>query len=122
MIYLTGFADEAADDIDGQIRAIQTLGWSHIELRSVDQTNIVDLPNIHSIMRWLLGLCIAWLGCFLSLLKSFGQLGDCQLQSFDFSGLIDNDFVERFVVLLQMSECYFNVDQTIGIVGLGSHG
>ncbi|MEO0793869.1 MAG: sugar phosphate isomerase/epimerase family protein [Verrucomicrobiota bacterium] len=45
MIFLTGFADEAADNIDGQIRAIQQLGWSHIELRSIDKINITDIPN-----------------------------------------------------------------------------
>jgi len=44
-MYLTGFADEAADGIDGQIKAIQHLGWSHIELRSVNQKNITDIPE-----------------------------------------------------------------------------
>ncbi|MGC6424851.1 MAG: sugar phosphate isomerase/epimerase family protein [Lentimonas sp.] len=45
MMYLTGFADEAADGIDGQIKAIQQLGWSHIELRSVNKTNITDISD-----------------------------------------------------------------------------
>ena len=45
MIYLTGFADEAADTIDGQVKAIEELGWSHIELRSINKTNITDIPD-----------------------------------------------------------------------------
>jgi hypothetical protein len=31
MVYLTGFADEAGDDLAGQIRATRELGWSHID-------------------------------------------------------------------------------------------
>ena len=44
-MYFTGFADEAASDIDGQIRATRELGWSHIEARNVDGTNIHDLSD-----------------------------------------------------------------------------
>ena len=44
-MYLTGFADEAAGDLDGQIRATKELGWSHIESRSIDGANIHDLPD-----------------------------------------------------------------------------
>ncbi|MEM6884245.1 MAG: TIM barrel protein [Verrucomicrobiota bacterium] len=44
-MYYTGFADEAAEGIDGQIKAIQKLGWSHIELRSINKTNITDIPE-----------------------------------------------------------------------------
>jgi sugar phosphate isomerase/epimerase len=44
-MYLTGFADEAAKDIDGQIRATRELGWTHIESRNIDGTNIHDLPD-----------------------------------------------------------------------------
>jgi len=42
-MYLTGFADEAATDIDGQIRVTQNLGWKYIEARNVDGKNIYDL-------------------------------------------------------------------------------
>jgi sugar phosphate isomerase/epimerase len=42
-MYLTGFADEAARDIDGQIAATRELGWRHIESRNVDGTNLHDL-------------------------------------------------------------------------------
>jgi sugar phosphate isomerase/epimerase len=44
-MYLTGFADEAASDIDGQIRATKELGWSRIEMRNIDGVNLHDLPE-----------------------------------------------------------------------------
>lgn len=45
MVYLTGFADEAAADVDGQIRATKELGWSNIESRAIDGKNIHDLDD-----------------------------------------------------------------------------
>lgn len=44
-MYFTGFADEAAPSIEGQIEATQRLGWHYIESRSIDGTNIHDLPQ-----------------------------------------------------------------------------
>ena len=44
-MYLTGFADEAARDIEGQIRATRELGWRHIESRNIDGTNIHDISD-----------------------------------------------------------------------------
>jgi sugar phosphate isomerase/epimerase len=44
-MYLTGFADEAAPDIEGQIRATKELGWTCIEARNIDGVNIHDLPD-----------------------------------------------------------------------------
>ena len=44
-MYLTGFADEAAADIDGQIRATTQLGWNNIEARCIDGQNIHDIPD-----------------------------------------------------------------------------
>jgi len=44
-MYLTGFADEAAPDIEGQIRATKELGWKYIESRNVDGANIHDIPD-----------------------------------------------------------------------------
>ena len=44
-MYLTGFADEAANDIDGQIRATKELGWKNIEARAVDGDNIHDVSD-----------------------------------------------------------------------------
>ncbi|MBD3391891.1 MAG: TIM barrel protein [Chitinivibrionales bacterium] len=44
-MYLSGFADEAAKGIDGQIRATQALGWKHIESRNVDGTNLTRVSD-----------------------------------------------------------------------------
>ena len=46
-MYFTGFADEAAKGIDGQIAATKALGWSCIESRAVDGTNIHDITDAH---------------------------------------------------------------------------
>lgn len=45
MLYMTGFADEAATEIDGQIRATKELGWSDIESRNVNGKNIHDISD-----------------------------------------------------------------------------
>lgn len=44
-MYFTGFADEAAGALDGQIKATKTLGWSFIESRNIDGKNIHDLDD-----------------------------------------------------------------------------
>ena len=44
-MYWTGFTDEAAADIDGQIRATKTLGWANIEARNIGGRNLHDLPD-----------------------------------------------------------------------------
>ena len=44
-MYLSGIADEAADDVDGQIRATLALGWRHIEARNIDGQNLHDLSD-----------------------------------------------------------------------------
>ena len=44
-MYLTGFADESADSIDGQIRATRELGWRNIESRNIEGKNIHDIPD-----------------------------------------------------------------------------
>jgi sugar phosphate isomerase/epimerase len=44
-MYLTGFADEAAAGLEGQIRATKELGWKYIESRNIDGVNIHDLPD-----------------------------------------------------------------------------
>lgn len=45
MPYMTGFADEAADSIDEQIRATQELGWSNIEARKIDGKMMFELSD-----------------------------------------------------------------------------
>ena len=44
-MYLTGFADEAADTVDGQIKATQELGWRHIETRNINGTQAHDISD-----------------------------------------------------------------------------
>ncbi len=44
-MFLTGFADEAAKDLDGQIRATKELGWRHIESRNIDGVNLHNLSD-----------------------------------------------------------------------------
>jgi sugar phosphate isomerase/epimerase len=44
-MYFTGFADEAAKGIDGQIAATKALGWDCIESRAIDGTNIHDITD-----------------------------------------------------------------------------
>ncbi len=43
-MYLTGFADEAADSLADQIEVTKILGWENIESRNIDGVNIHDLP------------------------------------------------------------------------------
>ncbi len=49
-MHFTGFADEAAADIDVQIAVTKELGWSHIEMRNVSvdgskPQNLHDIPD-----------------------------------------------------------------------------
>ena len=44
-MYFTGFADEAAQSLEGQFQATKALGWSNIEARSIDGVNIHDLTE-----------------------------------------------------------------------------
>ena len=42
---LTGFTDEAARDLAGQIKVTKALGWEYLSARMIDGTNIHDLPE-----------------------------------------------------------------------------
>ena len=44
-MYYTGFADEAADTLAGQIAATKALGWANIEARKIDGVQIHDLSE-----------------------------------------------------------------------------
>lgn len=46
-MYFTGFADEAARDLPGQLAATKQLGWENIEARGIDRNNIHDLCDEH---------------------------------------------------------------------------
>ena len=41
---LTGFTDEAGQDLATQIKATKELGWKHVSLRMIDGVSIHDLP------------------------------------------------------------------------------
>ena len=43
--FLSGFADEAADTLEGQIKAIKSLGWKFFEARKINGYNIHDLDE-----------------------------------------------------------------------------
>jgi sugar phosphate isomerase/epimerase len=43
MMFFSGIADEAGDDIGTQVKAQQELGWKHIELRNVSGVSLTDL-------------------------------------------------------------------------------
>lgn len=45
MFVLSGFADEIADDLDTQLTVFEELGLGHIDLRSVDGSNVIDLTD-----------------------------------------------------------------------------
>ncbi len=73
-MYLTGFADEAANGIEGQIRATKELGWKNIESRNIDGVNIHDIPDeaFDAVCTALdeAGVCI---NCFGSTIANWGK-------------------------------------------------
>ena len=44
-MFYSGIADEGAEDLAGQIKAHQELGWKHIELRNLCGTNLTDITD-----------------------------------------------------------------------------
>lgn len=42
---LTGFTDEAANDLDGQIKATKALGWQYLSARTIGDRNIHDISE-----------------------------------------------------------------------------
>ena len=44
-MYLTGFADEAAQDLSTQIKATKEIGWTRISARGVNGANLHELPD-----------------------------------------------------------------------------
>jgi sugar phosphate isomerase/epimerase len=84
-MYLTGFADEAAKGIDGQIRATLELGWSNIEARNISGRNIHDISDedFDAVCGKLADAGIA-VNCFGSCIANWGkQLTDPEDASLD---------------------------------------
>lgn len=73
-MYLTGFADEAAGSIDGQIKATKELGWQYIESRAINDVNIHDLPDdeFDKVVEKLAAANIK-VNCFGSLIANHGK-------------------------------------------------
>jgi sugar phosphate isomerase/epimerase len=72
-LFLSGFADEAADDLKGQIRALKELGWSCLEARSIDGVNIHDLDEAAFEAAWnLLDKAGIRINCFGSTIANWG--------------------------------------------------
>lgn len=44
-MFLAGIADEAGASIERQIEAHRELGWKHIEIRNVDEKNLIDVDE-----------------------------------------------------------------------------
>ncbi len=44
-MFLSGFTDEAGKDLETQIKATRELGWTQISARTIDGTNIHELPD-----------------------------------------------------------------------------
>lgn len=80
-MYLTGFADEAATGIDGQIKATLELGWKNIESRNIDGKNIHDLSDTEfDVVYGKLQAAGVKINCFGSAIANWGKQVD---QPFD---------------------------------------
>lgn len=74
---LSGFADEAASGIDGQIAVTKTLGWPCIEARSIDGVNIHDIPDAaFAEVRRKLDAAGIRINCFGSTIANWGKSVD----------------------------------------------
>jgi sugar phosphate isomerase/epimerase len=74
MAYVTGFADEAGRDIDTQIRATKTLGWTRIEARNVDGVNLTDVSDTDfDIIEGKLKSAGITVNCFASAVANWGK-------------------------------------------------
>jgi sugar phosphate isomerase/epimerase len=73
-MYFTGFADEAADRLEDQIRATRELGWRWIESRKIGTANIHDLPDadFERVVEALAGSGIG-INCFGSAIANWGK-------------------------------------------------
>lgn len=74
-MYLTGFADEAAVSIEGQIKATLELGWRNIESRNISGKNIHDLSDAEfDRVESLLTQNGIGINCFGSAVANWGKL------------------------------------------------
>jgi len=73
-MYFTGFADESADRLEGQIKATRELGWRWIESRKIGATNIHDLSDaeFEQVVETLAGSGVG-INCFGSAIANWGK-------------------------------------------------
>jgi len=43
---LTGFTDEASNDLDQQIKVTKALGWEYLSARTIGRRNIHDISEV----------------------------------------------------------------------------
>jgi sugar phosphate isomerase/epimerase len=80
-MYLTGFADEAASSIEGQIKATQELGWGNIEARTVNEIHDISEAEFDEVAGKLADAGVK-INCFGSAVANWGKRID---ESFDSS-------------------------------------
>lgn len=81
-MYLTGFADEAADTIDGQIKATRELGWEYIETRNINGAQAHDISDAEFDQAWeKLSAAGIKINCFGSAIANWGKQIDKPFES-----------------------------------------
>lgn len=71
---ISGFTDEVSDDLEIQVKALQELGWSHIDLRTVGGKNVSSLSDAEfDRVHQLLGEHGIEIACFGSTVANWGR-------------------------------------------------
>jgi len=73
-MFASGIADEAGQDIHVQVKAHQELGWRHIEIRNVNDTNLTDVTDeqFDHILRVVSGAGLQ-ISCFASRIANWAK-------------------------------------------------
>lgn len=90
-MYFTGISDEAGQPIDVQIRAHKELGWSHLELRAIDNVNFTQVPDdVFDSICDKLGEAGMKVSCFASAIANWARpiTGDVQVDIDDLARAI----------------------------------
>lgn len=71
---ISGFTDEVSDDLDVQVKALNELGWNHIDLRTVDGKNVSHLSDAEfAIVHQKLAEHGITIACFGSTVANWGR-------------------------------------------------
>ncbi|MBF0432578.1 MAG: sugar phosphate isomerase/epimerase [Fibrobacteria bacterium] len=84
-MYFTGFADEAAKGLEGQVKATRELGWRNIESRCIGGTNIHDISDAEfDRVQEVLELADIKINCFGSTIANWAKkITDAEDTSFE---------------------------------------